>query len=476
MNTGNEEVQEKIDDSSKKINKTFNGYYREWRQANANRDKLVNEIKRREDITKSDEDSEKLQELKAEVDMIDKEITDLDKVGRVLMDRLKDLRELDIRSDDVYNSIADFNNRTNAESDLLAIKKFVIRQDKSYKQKYISAIKKKEKLEKRLSHAKEGSASYAKILHNLDEANEDVKTATDNLEHAKNDITKYEALIADYNEYGSITDDSAVLIYFNDQIIPENELVIKIKREEMAEKPEEVFRIDPATGESWPLSKFITEYGTKEGYDMWEMLDDEGSSSSFKQLPRNQPSSSQMHAAEQLPRNQPGSSQMHAAAAAEQLPASASKPRGRVTKKIMNTSQMPTASLQQIPEEEYRYSDIGQLATMADFQAYYQDHWRYYWDSAERMQQAPPPHTDVGTLSTAEQIRRDAARKTLSKRRKNREESQGGGKQRHIAKTKKTMRLEYLLNLGNKLLKHKFKKQRNIKNIRKTKKYKNNKK
>ena len=38
------------------------------------------------------------------------------------------------------------------------------------------------------------------------------------------------------------------------------------------------------------------------------------------------------------------------------------------------------------------------------------------------------------------------------------------------------MRLEYLLNLGNKLLKHKFKKQRNIKNIRKTKKYKNNKK
>ena len=137
---------------------------------------------------------------------------------------------------------------------------------------------------------------------------------------------------------------------------------------------------------------------------------------------------------------------------------------------------MPTASLQQIPEEEYRYSDIGQLARMADFQAHYQDNWRYHWDSAERMQQAPPPHTDVGTLSTAEQIRRDAARKTLSKIRKNREESQGGGKQRHIAKTKKTMRLEYLLNLGNKLLKHKFKKQRNIKNIRKTKKYKNNKK
>ena len=475
MNTGNEEVLKKIDDLSEKINKTLNGYYREWRQANANRDKLVNEIKRREDITKSDEDSEKLQELKAEVDMIDKEITDLDKVGQVLMDRLKDLRELDIRRDDVYNIIDDFNNRTYAESDLLDIKKFVIRQDKSYKQKYISAIKKKEKLEKRLSHAKEGSASYAKILDNLNEANKDVETATENLEVGKSDITRYEALLADYNDSG-IINESTDKIYFDEIVGMKNELVIKIKREEMAEKPEEVFRIDPATGESWPLSKFITEYGTKEGYDMWEMLDDEGSSSSFKQLPRNQPSSSQMHAAEQLPRNQPGSSQMHAAAAAEQLPASASKPRGRVTKKIMNTSQMPTASLQQIPEEEYRYSDIGQLATMADFQAHYQDNWRYYWDSAERMQQAPPPHTDVGTLSTAEQIRRDAARKTLSKIRKNREESQGGGKQRHIAKTKKTMRLEYLLNLGNKLLKHKFKKQRNIKNIRKTKKYKNNKK
>ena len=467
MNTGNEEVLEKIDDSSKKINKTFNGYYREWRQANANRDELVNEIKRREDITKSDEDSEKLQELKAEVDMIDKEITDLDKVGQVLMDRLKNLRELDIRRDDVYNIIADFNNRTNAESDLLAIKKFVIRQDKSYKQKYISAIKKKEKLEKQLRNAK--GASYAKILHNLDEANEDVQKATVNLEVGKTDITRYEALLAEYNDIGFIIDGSPEMIYFNDQIVPENEIFSKIKREEAAEEPEEEVRSHPDTGEWWPFSKFITEYGKKKGVEMWDMLGDEGSSSLFEQLPRNQPGSSQMHAAEQLPGSQPGSSQMHAA---EQLPASASKPRGRVTKKIMNTSQMPTASLQQIPEEEYRYSDIGQLATMADFQAYYQDNWRYYWDSAERMQQASPPHTDVGQSLSA---RQDAVRLRLSKRREGKK-SQEGGKQRHIAKTKKTMRLEYLLNLSNKLLKHKFKKQRNIKNIRKTKKYKNNKK
>lgn len=509
MNTRNEELLEEI--KRKKDN-----YIRRLQQANANHDELANAIQRSVDITKSDEDSEELLKLTAEIDMINENITDLNKAISALDERLIILAELDISKDNADTIINDIKKRSNAEFDLLDIKRFVIRQVEFYKLKYISAIKKKAKLEKRLSNADKASYATKEIQDNLNEATEDVKTATLDLEFAKRDITRYEELLAEYNANEFITE-SAETLHFWESIGLQNELFSKIKREEMAEEPEEEFRFHPETKELWPLSKFITEYGNKEGVEFWDMLEDEGSSSSFEQLPGSQPGSSQMHAAEHLstsasqpqqklikhmrgsnprsktimrqPRSQPGSSHMHAAeqlsTSGSQLPGS--KPRRGFTKKnkgSMNTGQMPTqrqersptASLQQIPEEEeHRYiKDFDQWMTKAEFEANYEDNWRKYWDSAERVQQAPPPQSGVGQSLTDAQIRRQAiVQQTLSKRK---EKRQGGRKQRHIAKTKKTMRLEYLLNLSNKLLKHKFKKQRNIKNIRKTKKYKNNKK
>lgn len=440
MNTGNEKLLEKILDLKldlkKNINTTLKRYDRWLQQAYADHDVLMNEIQRHVAIiTKSDEDSKELEKLIVELDMIDKDITDLIKATSALNDSLKILNDLDAlaSTEQLYTIIKDIKRKLTTQSDLLDLKRFVIRQLEFNKLKHTSAIKNKDKLEKQLINAAKGTTLYKKIQDNLNEANEEVETATFELETAERDITTYEMALKQYNDLGFIVDSSILMDLWEN--IREHELFAKMRDEEMAVEPPEELRFNPETNEQWPLSKFIAELGHDKGVSLWEMLGDEGigdegSSFSFEQLP--------------------GTSQMHAAA---QPSISASQPLHKLKNRMPGTSQSSTSGSQPRRGFTKKYKPTSSLQQTQD------------------EKQAPPPQTDVRQLLSSAELRRQAVKQTLSKRK-----GQGGRKQRHIAKTKKTMRLEYLLNLSNKLLKHKFKKQRNIKNIRKTKKYKNNKK